>query len=70
MEALLNFIYRHPINMIQWRNLNFDPQRYWALMSDAAELGTPVGMHRVIRQVKESFPDVKHGYFNPPKEKF
>ena len=70
VEALLNFIYQHPINMIQWRNLNFDPQRYWALMSDAAELGTPVGMHRVIQQVKESFPDVKHGYFNPPKEKF
>jgi len=29
-----------------------------------------VGMHQVIRQVKESFPHVKHGYFNPPKEKF
>ena len=70
VEALLDFIYQHPINMIQWRNLNFDPQRYWAFMSDTAELGTPVGMHRVIRQVKESFPDVKHGYFNPPKEKF
>ena len=70
VEALLDFIYQHPINMIQWRNLNFDPQRYWAFMSDTAKLGTPVGMHRVIRQVKESFPDVKHGYFNPPKEKF
>jgi pyruvate-formate lyase-activating enzyme len=70
VEALLNFIYQHPINMIQWRNLNFDPQKYWEIMSDTAELGTPVGMHRVIRQVKESFPDVKHGYFNPPKEKF
>ena len=70
VEALLDFIYQHPINMIQWRNLNFDPQRYWAFMSDTAEHGTPVGIHRVIRQVKESFPNVKHGYFNPPKEKF
>jgi pyruvate-formate lyase-activating enzyme len=70
VEALLNFIYQHPINMIQWRNLNFDPQKYWEIMSDTAELRTPVGMHQVIRQVKESFPDVKHGYFNPPKEKF
>jgi len=70
LEALINFIYQHPINMIQWRNLNFDPQRYWKFMSAADELGTPVGMHRVIRQVKESFPNVKHGYFNPPKEKF
>jgi pyruvate-formate lyase-activating enzyme len=70
MEAWINFIGQHPINMIQWRNLNFDPLRYWKLMSDVTNLGTPVGMHRVIQQVKKSFPDVKHGYFNPPKEKF
>ena len=70
VEALKNFIRQHPINMIQWRNLNFDPLKYWKFMSAAADLGTPVGMHRAIRQVKESFPDVKHGYFNPPKEKY
>jgi len=70
MKALINFINRYPVNMIQWRNLNFDPLRYWKVMSAVTEPGTPVGMHRVVRQVKESFPDVKHGYFNPPKEKF
>ena len=70
VEALINFISQHPINMIQWRNLNFDPLRYWKFMSASAELGTAVGMHRVIQQVKESFPNIKHGYFNPPKEKF
>jgi len=70
VKALINFISQYPINMIQWRNLNFDPLKYWKFMSAAADLGTPVGMHRAIRQVKESFPDVKHGYFNPPKEKF
>ena len=70
VEALINFINQYPINMIQWRNLNFDPIRYWKFMSAAAELGTPVGMNQVIRQVKEFFPNVKHGYFNPPKEKF
>ena len=70
VKALINFINRYPVNMIQWRNLNFDPLRYWKVMSAVTEPGTPVGMHRVVRQVKESFPDVKHGYFNPPKEKF
>lgn len=69
VEALINFIRQYPINMIQWRNLNFDPIKYWKVMS-AADHGTPVGMYRVIQQVKESFPDIKHGYFNPPKEKF
>jgi len=70
VKALINFINRYPVNMIQWRNLNFDPLRYWKVMSAVTEPGTPVGMHRVVRQVKESFPDVKHGYFNPPKENF
>ena len=70
VEAFINFINQYPINMIQWRNLNFDPLRYWELMPAAAEPGTQVGMHQVIQKVKESFPDIKHGYFNPPKEKF
>ena len=70
VKALINFMNRYPVNMIQWRNLNFDPLRYWKVMSAVTESGTPVGMHRVVRQVKESFPGVKHGYFNPPKENF
>jgi len=70
VKTLINFINRYPVNMIQWRNLNFDPLRYWKVMSAFTEPGTPLGMHRVVRQVKESFPDVKHGYFNPPKENF
>jgi hypothetical protein len=39
-------------------------------MSSAAKHGTPVGMQNVICQMKESFPDLKYGYFNPPKESF
>lgn len=70
IDTLKAFIKQHPINMIQWRNLNFDPVRYWNVMSSAAEHGTPVGMQNVICQMKESFPDLKYGYFNPPKESF
>jgi pyruvate-formate lyase-activating enzyme len=70
LDSLINFINQYSINMIQWRNLNFDPKRYWALMYAAAEPGEPMGMRRVIRKVKASFPDIKHGYFNPPKENF
>ncbi len=70
VDALIEFTNTYSINMIQWRNLNFDPAKYWAIMSAATELGRPVGMHRVIQQMKESFPDLKHGYFNPPKENF
>jgi len=70
VHALTQFLNQHPINMIQWRNLNFDPVRYWNVMSGAATHGSPLGMRNVLRRIKVSFPNLKYGYFNPPKEKF
>jgi molybdenum cofactor biosynthesis enzyme MoaA len=70
VETLTDFLKQYPINMIQWRNLNFDPVRYWNVMSSAAQHGSPLGMQNVLRRIKESFPNLKYGYFNPPKEKF
>ena len=70
LEALTEFLNQHPINMIQWRNLNFDPMRYWEIMSAVADPGIPLGMQHTLNRIKESFPKLKCGYFNPPKEKF
>lgn len=70
LDALIAFIRQHRINMIQWRNLNFDPLRYWSIMESAAQHGKPIGMRNVLRRIQKLFPDVKYGYFNPPKEKF
>jgi pyruvate-formate lyase-activating enzyme len=69
-EALVGFLQQFPINMIQWRNLNFDPARYWKQMDAAASHGEPMGMEILLQQVREQFPGLKFGYFNPPKEKF
>jgi pyruvate-formate lyase-activating enzyme len=70
IETLDRFLTRHPVHLIQWRNLNFDPFRYWEHMRDAAPLGAPAGIKIALKQVQNRFPDVTHGYFNPPKEKF
>ena len=70
LKALISFLKKHSINMIQWRNLNFDPVRYWRIMNDAAKRSTPVGMQTVLGRVRRAFPELKFGYFNPPKEKF
>jgi len=56
--------------MIQWRNLNFDPVRYLKIMNGVSKQGKPIGMKNLIKLVKKSFPGLKNGYFNPPKEKF
>lgn len=69
-KALISFIEKHPINMIQWRNLNFDPIRYWEVMNVVVKHGKPVGMKNLLKQIKKAFLNLKHGYFNPPKEKF
>jgi len=69
-DALAGFLQQFPINMIQWRNLNFDPQRYWKKMDAVVSSGKPMGMEILLQQVRKQFPDLKFGYFNPPKEKF
>jgi len=67
LDNLVTFVEDHPINMIQWRNLNFDPIRYWQAMGLDGREEPVVGMQTVIETIQDRFPDVKHGYFNPPK---
>lgn len=64
--ALMQFLEANPINQIQWRNLNFDPIRYWQTMNRVEIIGAPEGMKLLVKQVKARFPLIRHGYFNPP----
>jgi len=68
--ALFSFLKRHPVNFMQWRNLNFDPLRYWKIMSGVASISGATGIKKALSMIRKEFPDLKHGYFNPPKEKF
>lgn len=67
MDSLAAFVENHPINMIQWRNLNYDPIRYWQAMGQAVREAPVLGMQAAIDAIRDQFPDVRHGYFNPPK---
>jgi len=69
-EAFIQFRKEFPINMIQWRNLNFDPVKYWEEMNKAAKHGPPLGMENILKKINRTFPDLIFGYFNPPKEKW
>ncbi len=57
-EALKEFISRNRIDMIQWRNLNMDPDSYLNLLDQKLPAG--IGIRKLI----ESIP-VRRGYFNP-----
>jgi pyruvate-formate lyase-activating enzyme len=69
-DALVQFVHTHGIDMIQWRNLNFDPKHYIRLMAMAEDGGSPMGMGSLINRLQREFPGLVHGYFNPPKENY
>jgi pyruvate-formate lyase-activating enzyme len=70
VEALEKFVREHRIGMIQWRNLNYDPLRYRAAMAAAAPLDPPMGVPALLDRIRRARPDLRFGYFNPPKEKY
>jgi molybdenum cofactor biosynthesis enzyme MoaA len=70
MEALFQFLSNYPIHYIQWRNLNFDPIRYRKAVWKDIRSGRTIGMKSLLTHIRESFPHIQFGYFNPPKEKY
>jgi pyruvate-formate lyase-activating enzyme len=70
ISQLMRFLDNYPINMIQWRNLNFDPLRYCRIMSAVSSNRKPAGMKNLLAKVRRNFPNIQFGYFNPPKAKW
>jgi len=68
IKSLIKFIKNTGIDMIQWRNLNIDPDYY---LENLASLNSPSkGIFYLLKVIKKEFPCLKTGYFNLPKEKF
>jgi len=64
-EAVKKFISYYKINMIQWRNLNFDPLEYFKIIKYPANPPETIGVRRIISNLRKSFPGLKMGYYNP-----
>jgi molybdenum cofactor biosynthesis enzyme MoaA len=67
-EALRKLIKETGLNMIQWRNFNIDPDWYMGRMG-MYETGEMLGIQQMMDLIREEFPDLKFGYFNPPIER-
>jgi len=50
--------------MIQWRNLNYDPLRYFKEMKISVDAREMLGVKEIISLLKKEFPDLRMGYFN------
>ena len=68
LEALMDFIDRTKINLIQMRNLNMDPEWYLETLGADALPKCGSGILSWMRRVKQRYPKIRFGYFNPPKE--
>lgn len=66
-EALRELIGNYDINMIQWRNFNIDPEWYLHTINYKPDTAA-LGIKEFISKIKEAFPKVYHGYFNPGED--
>ncbi len=67
-EALRKLIIETDLSMIQWRNFNIDPDWYLGLIG-VHDTGEMLGVKQMMELIKEEFPQLKSGYFNPPIER-
>lgn len=67
-EALRKLIKETGLKMIQWRNFNIDPDWYLGHIG-IADTGECIGVKQMQELIREEFPDLKFGYFNPPMER-
>jgi molybdenum cofactor biosynthesis enzyme MoaA len=64
LAMLCRFIRETGLDLIQMRNLNIDPE--WYLRSIGYRpAGKKIGIVRLMARLKESFPGLRFGYFNP-----
>lgn len=67
-EALRMVIKETGLKMIQWRNFNIDPDWYLEKIG-VADTGECIGIKQMMELIREEFPDLKFGYFNPSMER-
>ena len=63
-EAFFKFLEEYPINMIQVRNLNIDPDYYFEFMDRPR--GKAVGAKNYLSEIEQKFPNIKIGNFSIP----
>jgi MoaA/NifB/PqqE/SkfB family radical SAM enzyme len=68
IDALCGLIEETGLDLIQMRNLNIDPEWYIReLRIDPSE--KTIGIRNLLKLVKEHFPGIRFGYFNPCLDK-
>ncbi len=65
VAAFKKLVEKTRIDMIQWRNLNYDPLRYFQELNISIRREDMFGVKEAIESLKKDFPKIRMGYFNP-----
>ena len=68
-DAFLRFLDEGGVDMIQWRNLNYDPLAYFRLLKFRPDSKDLLGMGNWMNTVKKVYPQIMPGYFNPSRQR-
>lgn len=66
-RAFVSFLGKTKVDMVQWRNLNYDPREYFRDLKLFVRREDLIGIKNLISMVKKKYPKLMHGYFNPSK---
>lgn len=66
VEELVRYVGEHRVDMIQWRNLNYDPRQYLRDLR-LTEIPEGIGIPQALAFLKQAHPQLNMGYFNPKK---
>ncbi len=71
ITAFERFLRKYRPQMIQWRNLNIDPDLYMQTVDKTCSEECPesAGLKGLIARIRKEFPAIRQGYFNPPVRK-
>ena len=67
-QALRHLIKETGLKMIQWRNFNIDPDWYFEKVG-IKDTPETMGVRVLMQKLRDEFPNLKYGYFNPPIER-
>lgn len=68
-KAFVKFLKSYTVDMIQWRNLNYDPVKYFKELNIKIDGGKMLGIKNIIDELKHKFPRIMMGYFNPSRKR-
>jgi pyruvate-formate lyase-activating enzyme len=67
--AFEDFVKKFKIDMIQWRNLNYDPARYFEDLDISVGRNEMLGVGQIIEHLRRDFPNLMMGYYNPSRRR-